>query len=651
MSHREFPSAILIGLLLGSLVPHQFMAIAEPPSAEVVYYADTVIYPLPMIPEVLIGSAAPYVLVRSGPDASNWEAMISNEFVSCDLTLASSARGSNGVWNLSFLVPTPIRNGLYSLTINFTAGGKAVGIFEPNSIWVLNVPPQTLRLFAFSDLHSPLGAQYFYETFREMNLIGPDVAIMAGDLVDSPTIANGWKLLLGSLLTSKIPVYGAAGNHDYEGVGSAVTYSQIIGWLNYSIRIGDFLFVVLPTDSDGWVRSDHIHWAENVFKGSRSGFKALIFHHPIFGNAARDLSDGILRLKSMADLDTLIGSEYIYTSYRTHKEEVKQLLSLIIDQDVRTIISGHIHTDLNTILIDPNGKKHYFITLGTIGGSRSVSKGYKLLEFYANGSLNERMTFYEGTSFLSDPSSIPIELGQGTYPYKIGFLQYYFSYNDGEHHAVSFKAINELRQDFKNISIVLKLPKDRPLSSYRWYPAPPDTYEIVETQRNYFVLPKGVYLARNSSVSLTFASEQDSAPPVGAFRASYLNQSNWIVVSLDASDSGWGVARMEIEFTTDGRNWRPASLTDIVSYKDGSVTLAAWIPVSKQQVDAGANVTIRAGISDFAGNTGKAAMNIAKQSQPVQQPSIPFELIGIGVLVVLVLIVGAFVARRRISAQ
>lgn len=605
---------------------------AQPPSANIVFYAEKVSYPLPSIPEPVLQGGV--LKVISSLQIS--KAKIHNELGSYDLPLLS--KNSSGFF---FSVPKDVRPGLYNLLLS----SESESIEEPHSVWVMSSWPKMLRLLAFGDVKTPTAAPNFFEAVKEINLINPDVAIFLGDLVETPSISSAWKLFLGSYNLLEVPTYVVIGNHEYETRGKADIYRSIFGPWNYSVSIGNFFIVVLPTDEDGWIREEYIRWADEVLSTAEGKFKILAFHHPLFSPELKERGIYEVNVSSIDDFDRLLSDKYIYGSFADHPKEAKMLFSVIINRDVRLILSEHIHTDLNVMVRDWNGKMHYFISPAAIAYDirQNDIRGFKLLRIYDNGTVDLRSTYYDGTGFAKYPNSIPLDSGEGVEPYKLGFLKYFYINNDGKHHDVSFEAINELKEEFCDIKVVFRLPQDVQISSYRMLmEGTKGNYEVIDYNGTRFVIFKNLCLPANSAVSIGFYTSDDKVPPVIKFLGAE-EHGKWTIVRFSVQDSGWGPKNMSISYKI-GDRWEKPDLVDMSPIENGTIVYSAWVPAK--------GADIRAVAYDFAGNsaTWKPAVPQPTGPQPTppaEQPQIPYTVIMIAVLAVVIFLTLLVITRRR----
>ncbi len=577
------------------------MSVAALPKAPVVFYADKVKYPLFSVPEpVLVGGKISCLVVSSLEVKS---AKIVGQFRSYDLSLTGSKEQGKLV-NYTFSLPEDVLPGLYNLTLETSSGS----IVEPNSVWVLRSWPTHLKLFLFGDVKTPTAAPYLYETVREMNLINPDVAIFLGDLVETPVIKSAWQYFLGSFLMLKVPTYVVVGNHEYESTGEASIYQSIVGPLNYSVRIGNFLIVVLPSDKDGWVRMKYLKWADEVMSRNEKCFKILAFHHPLFNPRLKELGIYNFTVNSADDFSKLLSNGYIYPSWADHPEEAKYLFELVLKHDVRIIASEHIHTDLNVMVVDSKGHKHYFISPSAIAYDirEHDIRGYKILSIYSNGTVDLRTTYYDDTGFAKYPNSIPLDSGEGVEPYQIGLLKYYYVNNDGKHGDVSFFAVNELKQGFKDVRIVFRFPKDVDVSKMklRFSGTTEPKFTVITGDKYKFVVFEGVELPAKSSLSIVMYSSKDSSPPSVEI-VDHTKKDSWLLVDLRESDSGWGPGPIEVEYNSSGV-WKKPSLVDLQPSNNGTVGYVVWIPYSN-------SLQLRVKATDLAGNSVTKIFSITEK--------------------------------------
>lgn len=602
---------VLATLLLIAVLCIQYAAVAPPPYAPVVFYAQIVKRPLPSIPEPVLKGSNLKVVVKASENAGEWSAYIVSKYYG-KFTLeyiSSSFNKNEKIWTVYFRLPDEVPKGLYDLVLEFKDGEKKK-VEEPHSVWVLESWPKKLRLLAFADTKTPGGAIYFYEAIKTINLLNPDLAIFIGDLVERPTSSSGWKLFLGSFLMLECPCYVVIGNHEYDYGWVAETYESIMGPQNYSVTMGDFLIIALPTGSDGWIPKKYLQWAESILATTKCKVKILAFHHPLFSPEWKDVLTQVVKITNESDFDHI--KKYLYPSWRDHIEEARYLFTLVIKYDVRLILSEHIHTDLNVVIEDSQGHRHYFICPAAVAYDvrEKDIRGFKFITIYANGTVDESTLYYAASGLFKYPNSIPIDLGEGIKPYKVGTIEYYYApANDGKHYAVSFRAKNELKQAFYNIRIVFKLPKDKPLSKYRWYPYTPN-YTVIEAEDCYYIVLHNVTLPPESVVKFTVAAVEDKEPPKVTISKQLKFEDSWTLVTVKAEDHGWGVDEVEVKYSLDGKTWHEPSLMDLVDPEFSKVVYIVWIPESKENIEKAGVLYIKAKATDFAGNSNETTLEI-----------------------------------------
>ncbi len=121
----------------------------------------------------------------------------------------------------------------------------------------------------------------------------PDTAfyIMAGDLVNRGAERDDWDSLFHSAegVWDRKPVVPVPGNHEYQG-GSVQLYldqfalpaDSPLGELNYTLRYGNALFVMLDSNLDA---KDQASWLEEQLKNTDATWKIAVYHHPSYSSS------------------------------------------------------------------------------------------------------------------------------------------------------------------------------------------------------------------------------------------------------------------------------------------------------------------------------------------------------------------------------
>jgi len=576
-------------------------------AAQLEFYAEIVKYPTLAYPEpVLVGSELEVRLaLSSDANPADFSLKIYNElgeykpeFVKVEFNEKWNS------WQAFFKVPSECKEGLYSMKISFTAAGKTYDIEMPNSVWILPEWPNMIKLLYVGDTKTPAGEPYWKELVREVNLLNPTMMIFNGDEVERPSMRSAWTLFLKHWLKLRVPSYAGIGNHEYDSPGVARIWERIMGYRNYTVIVGNFLFLMMDTGMEGWMEMDQIKWAERVLEENADKVKILIMHHPLFGYKIKDEKIGVVEVDTVDDFDKLFDEGYIYGSWSEHKEEARELFKMILENDVRLVLTAHTHTDITNV-VKYKGKEYYFIT--TTGVPYDVreydQRNFRLINIYANGTIDVKTLFYNGKSWTDYPNGIPLDTGEAIKPYKIGYIEYYYApANDGSKHAVSFKAKNELDHDFYDIYICFKVPADIPFENYKIVPVP-EKYDVLNVGNYYYVLIYDVDLPAKSVVKFTIASEDDTKPPT-IESVKMIGEDKWWVGELHVTDLEWGVEEIKVTYGEKcaccGECPIEPELYDFVeSLNNGTLIFKFWI--EKVNVKNGTEFIIE--VKDFYGNS------------------------------------------------
>jgi len=597
--------AVISVMLLISIVEN--VPTVKSQVGELTFYADTIKFPTPGVPEPVLDGGIFNVTVKMDSNVQWLNATIYNDFEEATANLVEEHFSpERNLWTLSFKLPSGLGEGAYSLNLTYMDEGLEHILTQPRSLWVLPKDPVELTILACGDV-KPEGLPYWREMVKEANLIDPDLIVFLGDLVNVPNIRSEWLGFLEPFLLIKDPIFVIPGNHEYSDVGEAEFYERIIGPVNYTVTFGNFLLVGLDTDLHGWIRLDRLHWLESVLKKNMNKTKIIFFHHPLFDPKIKGKVNSIINIDSWEDFDKLLQQGYIYSeagSWIDHPEETKELFRLIIQYDVRLIMSEHIHTDLNVIVRDQStGKKHYFISPAALAYDIPDYdlRGFKLIEIYANGTLNENTLYYPGTGIFKYPNSIPIDSGctvnyRPKKPYKIGFIEYYYN---GKNHVKSFHLKNQLNITVKNPRVIFNLPSDISIEDYNWHPFKP-AYTYIQKNGKYYIKLENLTLNPNDNIWFTVESIQDTDKPSIKFTdlPGKINPGEWLKFKVVARDGGWGVKDVKVEYSVDGE-WIKPQLMDLSSFDDKTVTYTVWIKAPNEN----ATMKIRAIVEDFSNKT------------------------------------------------
>ena len=308
---------------------------------------DPITYPLPSLPDP-VADGVLTVIVTAGESASGWEAVIGDEVnqYTCILT---SSEFANNEWILTFDVPKAVPE-LYDLALTYN--GKTYT--QRQSVWVMDGAPDSITICQISDIHQPYGWANFTQFIYEQNLLDPDMILATGDIVDVETIRAAWSNLQGTMEYSKEPIYLLPGNHDHTD--NARFFKQYGGKTNFTLTIGDFFIIGLNSQGGGYVTMDQLAWADKVLSEQTDKVKIMAYHHPLLSSEYEDdggtVTGGEVEgsWENIKDLE-----EYMYFTWTQNMDNARELLKVIQENDVRVIMSGHVHRDMVYVL---NGDHH-----------------------------------------------------------------------------------------------------------------------------------------------------------------------------------------------------------------------------------------------------------------------------------------------------
>ena len=561
---------------------------------------DPVISPLPSKPEPVLAGGSLTVKVKASAGATGWTASLMDASEETMLTLAGSAYADVKGWTVTFQVPGSLPEGLYDLRLGFTVGGSTVDVTQSRCVWAMEEWPESLSIIQISDVHEPVGKNLFPVLVYEANLLSPDILIATGDIVDVETIAAAWNYLQYTMLSLDVPSYLLPGNHDYSGA-SGNYYRKYGGPVNYTVTVGDFLLVALPTTGEGYISMGQLAWAEKVLQGNPDKVKILAYHHPLLSSEYED-DEGTLTggeiTGSYTDMEALRSA--MYPSWTAKMNEATELLRIIEENDVRLILSGHVHRDMIYVL---NGR-HWFVTTTTIGGGLSPENyhGYRFITVDSEGGVE--LDGYATAHLFDPPNSIPS--GMITYVYK--------NANDGSAAAVTAHIENELNMTLNDARLEFKVSGAYPADAYSFSPEP-DSYTVATTPEGH-VFTSLVDVPPESELDVTISAGPDAEEPTIAFTVpdSYVEGEQLHAV-IDVSDSGWGVKSVEAWYS--GEEWTRLELPqgpvidgDHWEYTFPSEHFNITLP------GLSGEVAIRVEAVDYAGNVAQAETTVAAAEVP-----------------------------------
>ncbi|MGD2200845.1 MAG: metallophosphoesterase [Candidatus Bathyarchaeota archaeon] len=518
-----------------------------------------------------------------------------------------NSSNTGGLWTVFFEVPSGVRPGLFDLELIYNDGG-AVELVQPRSIWALEEWPDSLQIAHISDIHLPYGAEIFADYIYEANLVDPDLIITTGDIVDMETIASSWTYLQDLTARLGVPIFLLPGNHDYAGADSEL-YQKYGGLRNYTVVIGDILFMALDSHGGGYVLPEQLAWAERVLESHPDKVKFIGFHHALLSSEYED-DQGRVRGGAISgnwfNIEGL--REVLYSTWADNIDLAEELLRLIQTYDVRLILAGHVHRDIIYILND----EHYFVTTSTTGGSLPPTFNYcsRLIQISSNGNIT--LDGYAQRQLFDPPNSIPT--GELTY--------WYAGANNGSGTAVSAMVVNDLEVQLTGAKLEFLVSNENPVGSYRFYNGQPKSIEVVETDAGHLFVVH-VDVPAEDSLSLTLAGSQDTIKPsIEIWFPSDYQQGTPVPIKLDVSDTNWGVKSVTASYSLDdGSTWTAVdtSIQPTVNKDRYTINIPeASFNFIVANVTGATTLLIRAEALDFSGNSQTAQAEFSVQApEPV----------------------------------
>ncbi len=561
--------------------------------------------PLPTAPEpVLQGDDFPVTVKDlsdslAGGAASDWNGEISSMYGVYDLTLVNGTFDGEK-WLLYFNVAGDVHVGLYNLTLTQGTGAAALSVHQSRCVWVLKEWPESITFTHVTDIHEPIGELVFPAFILQSNFINPDFVIATGDIVQTETNARAWAYLQYAMLHFENPTYLLPGNHDYSGYGGKI-YAQYGGKLNYTLVLGDFVIIATDTDGIGYLDQDQLTWLENQLEKYQDKVKIIGFHHGLLsseygiGEGAENSMMGGQITASWEEIDEL--ADTMYFTWKDAEEnplpEAQELMRLIQEYDVRVIVAGHVHRDVIYVV----NNQHYFITTSTTGGGLPPTERYgsRLITLDNEGTVH--LDPYAEASLEIPPNNLPTGLVSYTYS----------SANDFSGTAVSVSLENNLEMDINEGRLIFKVSKSKPLEDYVFVGEQPVRIETTTTSEGY-VFDAYFDVEAQSGFMVTLKAADDNLDPeIWVELAEPYQSETSTLVTLSASDYGWGLKEMDVSYSVDdGATWTTVESTiePILTgtlYKDTfpQVDIQFEVPALSERD----TIIVKAEATDYAGNT------------------------------------------------
>ncbi len=561
--------------------------------------------PLPSAPEPVVQGGDFPVIVKdlseslSGGDASDWTGSITSIYGTHDVLLVNGTYDGEK-WLLYFNVGEDVHVGLYNLTLTQGAGSGAMNVHQSRCVWILEDWPERITFSQITDIHEPIGDTVFPAFILQSNFINPDFMIATGDIVQTESNARAWAYLQYTMLHIEYPTYLLPGNHDYSGYGGRA-FAQYGGKLNYTLVLGDFVFIALDSSASGYFEDEQILWLEDQLEKYQDKVKIIGFHHSLLsseygiGQSEDNPMTGGYITANWEQIDELAD-----TMYFTWKDSegnplpvAQELVRLIQEYDVRVILNGHVHRDVIFIVND----KHYFITTSTTGGGLPPNErhGSRLITLDSDGTVH--LDSYTEANLEMPPNNLPT--GSVTYTYR--------SANDFTGTAVSVHLENKLEMDIEKGHLIFKVSKNKPVEDYVFIETQPVLVETTTTSGG-FVFDAYFDVPAQSSFEVTLKAEEDTTDPeIWVELLEPYQSESPTMVTLTASDYGWGLKDLEINYSTDnGDTWTQveSEIKPILTgtlYKDTYPEIDLMFEVPALFEDE--SILVKGEANDYAGNT------------------------------------------------
>ena len=590
MNHRKILFLTLIILtFLTQLVAGNSVEVITKPIAR----------PLSTLPSPVLSSGELRVELDVKNEPTSIIASLQSIYDEGDLTLIGSPIQEGSLWILNFNVPD-IMAGLYDLHITYSDNNH----IQPRSVWVMDSWPTSLTINHNTDIHQPYGGINFTQYIYEQNLMDPDMILCTGDVVDVETIRAAWENLQGTMQFSRLPIYLLPGNHDHTS--DAKLYKQYGGKTNYTLTIGDFFIVAINSQGGGYIRMDELAWADKVLSENPDKVKIVAFHHPLFSSEYEDDKGTMKGGYISGDWQNIEALEpYMYFTWVQNIDNARELLKVIQENDVKLILTGHVHRDMIYILNDEN----YFITTTTVGGSSSQIKGYRQITISSNGEIT--LDPYAQANEFNPPNCIPLD--------HVRYL--YKQANDGTRKAVSAIVENGLDMPLNDARLEFVVDSSIDSSVYS-FTKEPDSCKVVTAADGYHFIAYYDIPAESTFTTTLYAESDSIAPDIKIVLVEKLDGSEEVSASIEVTDLGWGVDTTKASYSYDGVKW-----TNIPLSLEPDISPTEWtISYSKDQYFTPSyergEITFKVEATDFTGNTATDQSTYEPQEvEPETEPA------------------------------
>jgi predicted phosphodiesterase len=483
------------------------------------------------------------------------------------------------------LVPSSAGYSMCDLFATETGSFGSRTLTEPHSVVVRGSFSEPFRIFWFSDPHMDvLQLQQFtlWTLMWRSNFLRPDLVIITGDVVQSPT-DEVFQLARSLLLHMEVPVIMMPGNHDHSSV--APYFSFYLSPFNGAWRYGPLSITYLDTGDGGiaGVLSDsQVAWLDATLKAnSDAAVKIVGYHHPM------------------------------YSIENPSNSTVDRVYNVMKADGVSLVINGHMHEDLVF-----NGPVMTLTNSNAYPGGRPYS-GFRFLTVYS-----------DHVDYLQNGGLQSFNLDD--------FRVTYSQLNDGSTRGERVLVENNLPIAL-NGTVVMRLAKGS-LSQPNITGATPSK---VDDLGSYLVVTLPISLQAHQSRTLSGSTEPSASatpPRIVSVNATKLEgpSAKFVNINISVADDLSGVKAVDVRYSTDNKTW---STLDAGFISATSFLAQVQVGVSAQRVfyyleasnwDGASTSTSPAEVSFLGGSTTPAGA--------------PFTLDGTLIALMAVVAIGVVVA-------
>ncbi|BAN90104.1 predicted phosphohydrolase [Aeropyrum camini SY1 = JCM 12091] len=504
-------------------------------------------------------------------------------------------------------LPSDAAPGLYNLYLVLSDGDI---IWMPHSLIVYDAPPEELVILHLTDtqlgaidkgiLNDLKLARYVALINTLKYELGLNLVVVTGDISDigiNVSSYRNWVFAMNQLL---VPAFTAPGNHDWAQVpGLKAFLLDFYGKYNVPARYwaakwGNFLFIGLDSQSEGYVEPEGLDFLENVLSqySGENVVAMIMFHHPIFSDPGR----------YKGDPESFRGA--LYGSWESHFDLVERFFDIINKYEiVKVVFAGHVHRDADAIYFRQDNTAVYFITTTTSmhGHPQGYFWGAKVVRVTADGqveviSLDREYRLEKGSI---DTTGFEVYSSYGT-----GGKSYSWIYN-----------IEDFGVALERLTLVYPLSKAVPAEVYKnnliAEGLTPVDIRIVD--QGLYYLGIGTFEIDSSIGKTVMYGEPDETPPqieVQSVVPSKPFPGSIVTIQVKVSDVGWGIERIYAEVLGTGDE------VPVFSGLDPSIYV-----IRTQAVPGMEGIKVTA--VDIAGNTSEAVIELevpAPQTTTTTQP-------------------------------